>query len=196
MFIKKEKQPAIWVYENAFDCTGFIEKIEFESEKDWSYLSWSSSTTGGGAGGSISEYRTSYEMSLSGLLEDKISEDIKDISNNFKNIFKQIDECIWDYRNCFNLILHGNDGFNLLKYGPSGEYHNHHDHSPANSRVLSMVANLGDDCEGGELEFPYFDISFKLKKNSVALFPSNFPYTHIAHPVTKGLKYSLVTWFQ
>jgi hypothetical protein len=196
MFIKKEEQPAIWVYEDAFDCGNFIEKIESESEKDWGYLSWSSSATGGGIGGDISEYRTSYEMSLNGLLQENVAEDIKYISDDFKSIFKDIDQCIWDYRNCFNLTLYGNDGINLLKYGPSGEYHNHHDHAPPNSRVLSMVANLGDSCEGGELEFSYFNISLKLKKNSVILFPSNFPYTHIAHPVTKGLKYSLVTWFQ
>jgi len=196
VFIKKEKQPAIWVYENAFDCGDFIEKIESEAGKEWSYIPWSSSSTGGGSGGVISEYRTSYEMSLNALLEKDIAGDIKDLSDQFKDILKDIDECVWDYRNCFDLQLQGNDGFNLLKYGPSGEYHNHHDHAPQNSRVLSMVANFGDDCEGGELEFPYFNISFKLQKNSVILFPSNFPYTHIAHPVVKGLKYSLVTWFQ
>lgn len=196
MFVKKEKQPAIWVYEEAFDCGDFIEKIESESEREWGYMSWSSSATGGGDKGQISEYRTSYEMSLNGLLEKDIATDIQGISNQFKEIFGDIDKCIWDYRNCFDLTLQGNDGFNLLKYGPSGEYHNHHDHAPQNGRVLSLVANLGDDCEGGELEFPYFDVSFKLQKNSVALFPSNFPYTHIAHPVVKGLKYSLVTWFQ
>jgi hypothetical protein len=196
VFIKKEKQPAIWVYENAFDCGDFIEKIESESERDWAYLSWSSSGTGGGGQGMVSEYRTSYEMSLTNLLQENISDGLKDLSDHFIEIFKDIDQCVWDYRNCFNLELRGNDGFNLLKYGPSGEYHNHHDHAPNNSRVLSLVANLGDDHDGGELEFPYFDISLKLQKNSLILFPSNFPYTHVANPVLSGLKYSLVTWFQ
>jgi predicted 2-oxoglutarate/Fe(II)-dependent dioxygenase YbiX len=60
---------------------------------------------------------------------------------------------------------------------------------------LSLVACFSDGFEGGELEFPFFDLKIKLEKNSLVLFPSNFPYTHIAHPVTSGTKYSLVTWF-
>ena len=28
------------------------------------------------------------------------------------------------------------------------------------------------------------------------LFPSSYPYMHIAHPVTKGTKYNLVTWLR
>ena len=36
MFIKKEKQPAIWVYENAFDCGDFIEKIEKDDMIEYS----------------------------------------------------------------------------------------------------------------------------------------------------------------
>lgn len=196
MLIKKEKQPAIWVYEDAFDCKNFIEKIEEEASKDWGYLSWFSSTTESPDGGKISEYRTSYEMSVSSLLENKVADELKYTSELFKEIFLDIDKCIWDYRNVYDLPLSGSDGLNLLKYGPSGEYHNHWDHAPVNSRVLSMVANMGEEYDGGELEFPYFDISIKLKKNSLILFPSNFPYLHIAHPVSKGIKYSLVTWFR
>jgi hypothetical protein len=45
------------------------------------------------------------------------------------------------------------------------------------------------------LEFNNFDLTIKLEKNSIVLFPSNFPYSHIAHPVKSGVKYSLVTWF-
>jgi hypothetical protein len=196
MFIKKEKQPAIWVYEDSFDCSDFISKIEEEASKDWGYLSWFSSTTGEGQSGLVSEYRTSYEMSLNVLLEKKINDELAEISEQFKNIFSDIDKCVWDYRESFDLFLNGSEGMNLLKYGPSGEYHNHYDHAPSNARVLSMVANFGEDYEGGELEFPYFDISIKLQKNSLVLFPSNFPYIHIAHPISKGIKYSLVTWFR
>jgi predicted 2-oxoglutarate/Fe(II)-dependent dioxygenase YbiX len=58
-----------------------------------------------------------------------------------------------------------------------------------------MVASISSECDGGELEFPYLDTKLKLETGSVVLFPSNFPYMHIAHPVTNGIKYSLVTWF-
>ena len=34
----------------------------------------------------------------------------------------------------------------------------------------------------------------KLKKNSIIFFPSNFLYPHGIEPITKGNRYSIVTW--
>lgn len=195
MFIKKEKSPAIWVYENCFDPSNFIDLIEEEAEKSWGYMSWSSSSTGGEGNNVISDYRTSLEMVVTPLIESKVHESIQPIADSFIPIFRAIDKAIWDYRECFDLQLTSHNGLQVLKYLDGGEYHRHHDHGPDNSRVLSMVACLRDDFEGGELEFPFFDVKIKLSAGSVVLFPSNFPYMHIAHPVTKGVKYSLVTWF-
>ena len=62
-------------------------------------------------------------------------------------------------------------------------------------RQMSMVAYLNDEYEGGELEFINFDLKIKPQKGSVILFPSAFPYAHIAHPVDIGTKYAMVTWF-
>jgi hypothetical protein len=28
------------------------------------------------------------------------------------------------------------------------------------------------------------------------LFPSNYAYSHIAHPITNGTKYAMVTWIK
>jgi predicted 2-oxoglutarate/Fe(II)-dependent dioxygenase YbiX len=58
------------------------------------------------------------------------------------------------------------------------------------------VAFLEEPEAGGELEFPFFGVTIKPKAGSVVLFPSNFPYVHIANPVTAGTKCSLVTWVQ
>jgi len=54
---------------------------------------------------------------------------------------------------------------------------------------------LNGDFTGGELEFPYFDVKITPSAGTLVLFPSNFPYGHIAHPVEDGTKYSLVTWY-
>lgn len=195
MLIKKEKAPAIWVYENCFDPKNFVDLIEEESSKDWPYLSWGSSSTGGNQRVVTSEYRTSQEILVTPLLEEKVDDSLSDLSSLFKEMFINIDKTIWDYRECFDLFLNSFQGLSLLKYSNGGEYHHHHDHSSSNERVLSMVASISSDCVGGELEFPYFNTKIKLSTGSVVLFPSNFPYTHIAHPVTSGTKYSLVTWF-
>lgn len=194
---KFEKAPCIWVYKNIIDSDEFISLIEKESQIDWPYLSWDVSKTGDGDVSRISEYRTSLEMSMHPLMIDDIKvERIQEISNIFLNkIFNPIDDCIVDYRESYDLPLQGHSGFSLLKYSGYSEYHRHWDHSPYNERVLSMVASLGEADEGGELEFNNFNLTIKLEKNSVILFPSNFPYSHIAHPVVSGVKYSLVTWF-
>ena len=195
MLIKKEQAPAIWTYENSFDPSNFISLIEQEAEKTWGYMSWTSSSTGGIGENVVSDYRTSLEMQVTPLVESEVNDEIKPIAECFRKIFRDIDKTIWDYRECFNLQLSSHNGLQVLKYLDGGEYHHHHDHAPDNSRVLSMVACLDDNFEGGELEFPFFKTRLKLNAGSVVLFPSNFPYTHIAHPVTKGIKYSLVTWF-
>lgn len=192
---KYEEMPCVYVYKNYFDVSDFIEKIEKETEKSWPYVSWNKSVTGEIGNTVDSEYRSSMEADVWPLLNYEIAGDIKELADQYKKIFLQIDECIWDYRRCFDLGLQGIQGMQLLKYENNAQYHAHHDHSPDTQRVLSLVACFGEEFDGGELEFPYFKKTIKLKKNEMVLFPANFPYTHIAHPVTSGVKYSLVMWF-
>lgn len=193
---KFESAPCIFVYNDCFSSDNFISLVEKESSSSWPYMSWVSSTTGSGGGGITSEYRSSLSMSLLPIMTDEVVERLEPLRDSFRNeIFEPLEKCVWDYRAANDLHLDSGEPWSLLKYSMGAEYHIHHDHGPANSRTLSAVAALGDGFEGGELEFNKFNIKIKLKKNSLILFPSNFPYTHIAHPVTSGIKYSLVTWF-
>jgi hypothetical protein len=101
--------------------------------------------------------------------------------------------------NNFELDLEADEGYRVLKYGGGAEYTAHHDHFNTNNRVLSLVAFLNDGYSGGNLIFPRFDVSIKPKAGTVIVFPSNFPYIHIAEPVgsnDNSIKYSLVTWFR
>jgi predicted 2-oxoglutarate/Fe(II)-dependent dioxygenase YbiX len=52
---------------------------------------------------------------------------------------------------------------------------------------------LNDDYEGGELVF-WESETIKLKAGSIMIFPSNFMYPHKVMPVTKGTRYSYVSW--
>lgn len=189
-----EHAPCVVVYHDVFDPNTFVELIEAESRESWSYMQWVTSKTGSSL--IASSYRSSLEMTLQPISTETVVERLKPIQKSFvDDIFVHVDSCIWDYRNTYDLGLVGMNGWSVLKYSNDAEYHFHHDHSPENQRVLSLVASLGDDCQGGELEFPYFKTVLKLTAGSLVLFPSNFPYSHIAHPVTSGIKYSLVTWF-
>ena len=87
--------------------------------------------------------------------------------------------------------------------------------------ILSLVGALNDDYEGGEIEFPRFNLKYKpkanelllfpsgyeggefvmfddyvieLKQGDVLMFPSVFLYPHRVNPVTKGVRDTFVSW--
>ena len=88
----------------------------------------------------------------------------------------------------------------LLKYSPGGKYNIHTDHYTNTPRHLSIIMNLNDGYEGGDLIFTdqkEKEIKrLKLGKGSIVFFPSNFMYPHGIQPITKGTRYSIVAWLQ
>ncbi len=88
----------------------------------------------------------------------------------------------------------------LLKYTPGGKYEIHTDHYTTVARHLSVIINLNNNYEGGDLIFTdqkEKEIKrLKLDKGSVVFFPSNFMYPHKIEPITKGIRYSIVAWLQ
>lgn len=92
------------------------------------------------------------------------------------------------------------EGYQLLKYNVGEHFKPHIDLISGRSgaegmRAVSAVAYLNDDYEGGDLYFPRQGFSVKPNKGSIVLFPSNFTHIHESRDVTRGTKYSVVTWF-
>ena len=135
--------------------------------------------------------RTSSEIVVS---QHEDNEYFKKFSDECENI---IDACLASYvetmminYNTFNI-----EGFYLLKYGVGEYFGSHYDCHSTNKRSIAVLIYLNDDYEGGELEFVHFNLKIKPKAGTVILFPPNYPYRHIANPVTKGAKYAAVTWY-
>ena len=61
-------------------------------------------------------------------------------------------------------------------------------------RDLSIVFYLNDDFEGGDFIFPELKIRVRPEPGMMICFPSNHHYMHGVEPVTKGKRYSIVTW--
>jgi hypothetical protein len=186
------EKPAVGisVYKNLFKAQDFIEELEKECENSWSELEWVSSGTGPG---SISSYRTSMSCSLASLFPPYEKTALSELFS--LSIKAQIEKVVKDYI-MENLIPNGvSEIWSVLKYSKGAEYKGHYDRGPNAPRTFSMVAMLGSPIKGGELEFPNFNVTIPAEEGSVILFPSNFPYLHIAHPVEEGTKYSLVTWY-
>lgn len=193
----KEHAVGICQYDNIFNADRFIELLEDECSQDWGYVRWEKSATGEGQ---ISNMRTSLGCELMPLGSNDIAiERVSELAAEWHKIWQKIDPIVWDYRNVFELDLEMDEGYRVLKYGGGAQYHAHHDHFRSNSRSLSLVAFLNDNFTGGNLVFPRFNVDITPRAGSVVMFPSNFPYLHIAEPVGEKddtIKYSLVTWFQ
>lgn len=198
----KKLAPAISVYENVFDGIDFVKAVEEETNEEFPYLSWNDAVTGGGI---QSNYRTSRNCEIGKLMGNVVTPRLQPLVVSMLTIVNKIDKCVWDYRDEYSLELNSNQGFSLLKYGGGGQYFTHVDHWSGgvdgirdSCRILSLVAYVNDDYTGGELEFPVYDVKIKPTAGSVVLFPSNFPFEHMAHPVgvsDDSVKYSIVTWF-
>jgi Rps23 Pro-64 3,4-dihydroxylase Tpa1-like proline 4-hydroxylase len=74
-------------------------------------------------------------------------------------------------------------------------YTTHTDSFKDRPRAVSCSFVLNDDYGGGEFAFFDRELTYKLKKGSCIMFPSNFMYPHEIMPVTSGTRYSIVTWF-
>lgn len=88
------------------------------------------------------------------------------------------------------------EDYQMLRYRAGQEYKAHADGGTDIGRAISAILYLNNDYDGGEIEFPNFGIKIKPEPGMLVLFPSTYPYAHIAHPVSNGTKYAIVTWIK
>ena len=108
---------------------------------------------------------------------------------------------------CWNLEISMAENFQLGRYGLGGHYNWHVDGNGLDtvmegnmvglSRKISMVCWLNEDFEGGDFEIhkahAMNENIIKPSKGTIIFFPA---WTlHKVYPVTKGERFSLVTWF-
>jgi len=86
----------------------------------------------------------------------------------------------------------------FLRYFPDQKLENHCDQITLGEGVngiplLSVIGMLNDNYEGGELIF-FKDKKINFEKGDILIFPSTFLYPHQVSLITKGIRYSYVTW--
>lgn len=141
----------------------------------------------------ISKHRTNSNLGIDAVGRNGNSDFFRELSNKF---FLSTIAASEGYRARFKIAepAYFVEGFNLLRYQGGEEYQAHYDGGTSSHRSLSPILYLNDDYTGGELEFVNFDLKIKPKAGSMYIFPSNYAYSHIAHPVETGTKYAIVTW--
>ena len=66
------------------------------------------------------------------------------------------------------------EAFNFIKYEPGHHFMEHHDHGYSYNCVVSLVAYINDDYEGGEIYFRLQNLEIKPEAGDLVIFPSNF----------------------
>ena len=132
-----------------------------------------------------------------GISFSSVIQENKDVRHKLDNaIFDSAAKCIQEYRTKFPLCnIQEDSGYELLKYSEGCFYVEHTDSFKARPRAVSCSFILNDDFEGGEFAFFNREFKYKLEKGDAIMFPSNFMYPHEVMPVTKGTRYSIITWF-
>jgi hypothetical protein len=103
----------------------------------------------------------------------------------------QVNHQVWQFN-----ITHSNQS-EFLMYDVKGKYETHVDtfHQRSNeTRKLTVLAFLNDDFEGGKfyIQNSHQRLYPQQTPGTVIVFPSFMP--HGVEPVTKGVRYSIVTW--
>jgi hypothetical protein len=178
------------IFENAWpDPDSSIEMIESSCSDSESGVSWLKATTIGS--GIDQNKRTNYHLGITGAAESG-----NDYAQNIHNqMYLLLEAALDPYCKKYGIddnLYH--EPYNMLRYRGGEEYKAHYDGNTFSGRSVSAIVYLNDDYAGGEVEFINFGVKIKPQAGMLLLFPSNYAYTHIAHPVISGTKYAIVTW--
>ncbi|NDB29465.1 2OG-Fe(II) oxygenase [archaeon] len=130
------------------------------------------------------------------------------MGNLYPKIETLLRECVSQIINPFyDIEVSGSEIPQILSYSIGGHYKPHIDGesiwvSPRGEKIwkkstdrdISTVFFLNNDFEGGDFIFPDLKIRVRPEPGMMVCFPSNHHYLHGVEPVTRGKRYSIVTW--
>jgi hypothetical protein len=181
------------IYENAWPHPAkTIEMVEKEVALPDSDIYWQKAETIGS--GAFQNARSNKLMAVSYFASLANNAVMQNVHNQFNMLLLATTNVYAKKYNIHETFYH--ETYSLLKYSHGQEYTEHYDGATGIGRCISCIAYLNSDYEGGEIEFVNFGVKIKPQAGMLIIFPSNFAYRHIAHPVTSGVKYNLVTWIK
>jgi predicted 2-oxoglutarate/Fe(II)-dependent dioxygenase YbiX len=147
-----------------------------------------------------------YTNKLNGVLKSEI----EDINLYFNTIIKVINPLLlsinpdiivdgvskYIYRKIYGNTREHIDGLTDIR-SPTNLHviHNNKKNESIMIRSITFIFSLNDDYIGGELKFPYYDLSIKLKKGSVIIFPPYWTHKHSSNNLENDTyRYTVTTW--
>ena len=162
------------------ECPGIIEQLEHGA--DWQPHEWYSHMED--AEHELNDFSVTAHTDICDRFQSVIEDELLVYAHTKMGKFPQ---------HFFNTNMR----FNKYAVGEGIREHVDHIHSifdshPAGIPVLSMVGCFNDDYEGGV--FHLCDKPIDIEAGEFIIFPSLFIYPHYVTPVTKGHRYSWVSW--
>lgn len=193
--IKKEIAPGIVVYSDVIpNNESMIGDIEDGLVS--SGLSWVSAGVDGGVNVKVRNTDSISIPFFEGIDED-FNGFVEAFNKSLANIFYEtLVASEKDYMNDYGIYFSDHDAYQILKYGKGQYFTNHIDDHPSYHRRVSSIYYINDNYEGGEINFPRFDISYKPKENEMLIFPSTYVYNHFVSEVKSGTRYAVVSWIK
>lgn len=166
-------------------CNAILD--EYSSDNDWHHTLTGSGHDPTARNCSAIPMSQDCVISKNEEVRRKIDQDLYDVvSNALKQYEKEFPE--------FELEIKEDSGYELLRYHVGEFYVEHTDSFKEMPRALTCIIALNDDYEGGEISFFKRELTYKLKKGSIIMFPSSFMYPHEIQTITSGTRYSIITW--
>jgi len=194
---REEIAPGIVVYSDVIPNSEFLH-TNIEIEMELAGVSWDKAYVRSGEDIVLQESSRNTDI----LFIPHVSEEIQanpstkepfdvTLTNLFFRNFSVIEK---DYQSIYSADVKTHEGYSVLRYGIGQNFVNHVDDHFEGPRRISHVHYLNEDYEGGEIEFPRFNIVYKPKANQSIFFPSGYVYNHSVRPVTSGNRYAIVSW--
>jgi hypothetical protein len=141
------------------------------------------------------EYRDCVDCKIGELHLKHLPPQFEELREIYKDTEVNLKACMLDYQSRYNITLEYMEAINYIRYKEGQHFQVHTDHGFSYTCTVSSVMYLNDEYEGGELWFPYLELTYKPEYGDIVIFPSTYIYAHASKPVTSGTKYSAVTMF-
>lgn len=151
-------------------------------------------------------FKHSYYSNAKGTAHDNGDEDLENCflkDTQTQSLMQSLSGAIHEYLRDLNFSWFcGLKEFSHVRYNryyPNQRMDTHCDHisslfgDKSGVPIITLLGALNEDFEGGELLF-FEDEVVEIKMGDLLIFPSNYLFPHKVNPVTKGVRYSYVSW--
>ena len=197
---KSNPSPGIFIYEDFYpQASDLLAVVKEIAGWEYSAVPWMNSTHGDGTRGgpkpAADGYRNCVESTVFNVFQFA-DEDHAPLREELKEYQMALNSVTSEINTSYGVGFKGDEGLKVLRYDKDIEYEVRVDPHLHNARLLTAHMFLNDDFTGGQIEFPYHDITVQPKTGTLVIFPPTWSYFLTVHPVGDGEKHVLSTWYR